>query len=134
MGHRPTHLRFGAYGLHHRSLQRIHPRVAVAPRPRQRCGIELGDDRLNVGQLQQRRTVRDEEPDCQLDRRDLFYEIELLNRPQELVIALQRRPWSEGDKGRRQDDAGVAAQLNRPDEIGSRVSLGKMPQDRAHRI
>ena len=65
-------------------------------------------------ELEQRRSRRHQQPDGELDRRDLLDEVQLLQQIQQLDVPFERRPWREGDERRHQRHAGLAAQARRP--------------------
>src|SRR5213595_2601952 len=95
----------------------------MGPAIRQRFRIERLRDAADFIELKQPRTFRNQQPDRELDRRDVIDEIETLDEIQKLAVSLERRPRMKRDEGRHEDHARAAAQRNRLEEIPLRVSF-----------
>ena len=113
-------------------LQRVHGRIGVRPRIRQRPCIERARS-----PRARRRAPACRDP-CgissrmaELDRRDVFDEVQPIDRVQQIEIALDRRPRRERHERRRQRDAGLPAQRRPP--ARSRRACAPSPASRARR-
>src|SRR6185295_2240051 len=103
----------------------------MRPAVGQRCRIERAEMRPHLGQRQQPRSLGHEQPDRELDWRDVIDEIELIDRVEEVAVRRQRQPRVEGNEGGRQRHAGAAAEGHRVDEAGARVPL---VEEREHAV
>ena len=118
-------------------LKMVDFRITVTPWPRQRAGVESAHALANLVELQQRRISGDEQADAQLNRRDVFLEAQRRELIEQLNVPGCRRPRRERNEGRRQMHAGVPAERDGRDEIGTRMTLAQTLQhdriDRFHR-
>ena len=75
------------------------------------------------GAAQQRRSGRHQQPQRQLHRIDLVFEIVGANEPAQLQVVVQRRPRREGDERRPQRHPGGAHDRQRARHVGGAVPL-----------
>ena len=73
--------------------------------------------RSQLVELEQPRAFRDEQPDRQLNRRDVIDEVQLRDRVEQVAVVLERQPRMKRDEGRHQRQPARAAQRDGLDEI-----------------
>ncbi len=110
-------------------LQIVDAWIRVCPGVAQRAGIELANHGAHVRQLEEPRAVGHEQADRELHRRHVIGEIQSIDRLQQLAVALQRRPRSEGDERRGKSESDRPGALDDALEVGARVSFLQEPED-----
>ena len=102
-------------------LKAIDVRIRVPPRMRERARVERTGDGANLRQFQERRPLRHEQPDRQLNRRDVLDQIEPLDLVEQIDVGLLRGPGREGHERRRQRDTRFTAQRHGAFEVRPRM-------------
>ena len=104
---RPRRVEPHAHERGHRRLQRVHRRIGMRPRMRQRDRIERAGARAHVGELQHAGALRHEQANRELNGRHALDQIETIDRVQQFQIRAGRRPRRERDErgNERQADA-----------------------------
>jgi hypothetical protein len=107
----------------HLSLQVVHATVGVNPTVGQSRSVEAGDQLAELVKFEQLRSFGNEEPNGQLNRRNVIDQIEAFNRVQQIAIIAKRQPGVKRNKRWHEGETAGTARGNRFDEIGACVAL-----------
>ena len=105
------------------SGERIDARIAVLPRVDEQRFIEGAGNALDFRQFEKPGFRGNQQANGKLNGRNIFDEIEIGERFEQIAIAFERSPGSEGDEGRLQGEAELAEFLRNVNKIGARVAL-----------
>ena len=98
-------------------LERVDRRIRMRPWIRQRPRIEFARHRADVFELQHPRALGDQQPDRQLNRRDVLDKVEAIDRVKQIDVTRQRRPRSKRYEGWRERYPFTTAQIDGAFEI-----------------
>ena len=108
---------------HHVLLQPVHAGVGMCPGVGEGGRIELTDEFLHQRQLEQARAGGNEEANGVLDRGDVADEIQVVDHPQQIAIAVEADPGIKGDEGRVEIQPEGAKQRDDVVEVGPGMTL-----------